>query len=268
MKFKLTNRSLLTILAILAISACLPTLALAQSSKAATAINSLTYCANTNSAQATNPCTQANSVGATEGVWYNVMVSQIKTSNIADLFVVPSLVTGLYTNTTVKGNSTGSTSTAVGEGTVKVRALLDPSGDTTQGDAGCQDTAVDNPCGGTAGFPDQKGAGVTFDQRIQVLSANLGFIFGGAGSACLTNIASCTPEQIQLILDTTSAHSFNYIFLNVGTGTHTLVIQAQVDTSNTSSFTNGNGGISLSNAVFGLGSLTIDSVRLVNSFSF
>jgi hypothetical protein len=242
--------------------------ATAQSSKAATAINQMTYCANTNSAQAANPCTQTNSVGATEGIWYNVMTTTIKTSSIADLFVNPSLVTGLYTNTTVKGNSTGSTSTAVGEGTVKVRVLLDPSGIVTAGQQGCQDTSTLAPCGGTSGFPDAHADGVTFDQRIQVLTANLGFIFGGAGSACLTDITQCTAEQIQLILDTTSAHSFNFIFLNVGTGTHTLVVQAEVDTSNTSSFTNGNGGVSIANATFGLGSLTVDSVRLVNSFSF
>ncbi len=243
-------------------------MASAQSSKAAAAINSLTYCANTNSAQASNPCTQQNSVGATEGTWYNVMVSQIKTSSVADLFVVPSVVTGLYANTSVKGNTSGSTSTAVGEGTVKVRVLLDPNANTTQGVAGCQDTNIASPCGGTAAFPDKSGAGVTFDQRIQVLTANLGYIFGGAGSSCLTDITTCTPEQIQLILDTTSAHSFNFIFLNVGTGTHTVVVQAQVDTSNTSTFANGNGGVSISNAAFGLGSLTVDSVRLVNSFSF
>src|SRR5262249_39926756 len=118
------KRLLLTATMVCAVAAT----AMAQSSKAATAINSLTFCANTSSAQANNPCTQKDSVGATEGMWYNVMVAQVKTSNIADLFVVPSIVTGLYTSTSVKGNTTGATSTAVGEGTVKVRVLLDPTG--------------------------------------------------------------------------------------------------------------------------------------------
>ena len=46
-----------------------------------------------------------------------------------------------------------------------------------------------------------------------------------------------------------------------------LVVQAQISTDNTSVFSNRNGGVSISNALFGLGSLTIDAVRLVNSFT-
>lgn len=255
-------------LAALLVFAAPPAFAQTASSKAAAAINTITYCANTSSSQSTNPCTQATSKTAISGVWYNVMAATIKTSNVADLFVSPSLVTGLYTDTTVKGNSSGSTSTAVGEGTVKVRVLLDPS-NTTVGAQGCQDISAAGDCPGTtSAYPDTAGAGITFDQRIQTLSANLGFVFGGAGSACLTDITQCTPEQIQLILDTTSAHTFNYILLNVGTGTHTLIVQAEVDTSNTSTQSNSNGGVSVSNALFGMGSVTVDSVRLVNSFSF
>src|SRR5207248_9565228 len=108
--------------------------------------------------------------------------------------------------------------------------------------------------------------GVVFDQRIQSLSANLGFIFT---SACAADPSTCTltPEQITLVLDTSAAHSFNFILPNVGTGTHTITVQAQIDTDNTSIFSNTNGGVSASNALFGLGSLTIDSVRLVNSFA-
>src|SRR5438445_6423567 len=57
--------------------------------------------------------------------WTDVMTTSIKTSNVADLFVNPSLITGLYTTTQVKGNGTGSTSTAIASGTVEVRVLLD-----------------------------------------------------------------------------------------------------------------------------------------------
>lgn len=69
------------------------------------------------------------------------------------------------------------------------------------------------------------------------------------------------------MLDTTAAHAFNFILPNVGAGTHTLVIQAQLSTENTSVMSTTNGGVSVSNALFGLGSLTIDAVRLVNSFN-
>jgi len=172
------------------------------------------------------------------------MSAQIKTSNVADLFVSPSLVTGLFTSTQVKGNGSGSTSSATSMGGVQVRVLLD----------------------GRPGFayPDTSGEGVTFDQRIQTLTANLGFILtqciASGGIGC-----ELTPEQITLVLDTTSAHTFNFILLNVGTGVHTVTVQARVNSDSTNVT---NGGVAVSNAMFGLGSLTVDSVRLVNSFVF
>jgi len=180
--------------------------------------------------------------GACDTGWVNVMSATIKTSNIADLFVSPSLVTGLFTSTTVKGNGSGTTSTSVAMGAVQVRVLLD----------------------GHPGFayPDSSGDGVTFDQRIQTLTAKLGFILtdciasGGVG-------CELTPEEIELVLDTTSAHSYNFILLNVGSGVHSVTIQAKASSRSTTI-----GGAAVSNAIFGLGSLTVDSVRLVNSFSF
>src|SRR5207302_1145673 len=86
---------------------------------------------------------------------------------------------------------------------------------------------------------------------------------------CAASPTTCTltPEQITLVLDTTSAHSFNFLLPNVGVGTHSLVVQAEISTDNTSVLTTTNGGVSVSNALFGLGSLTIDAVRLVNSFT-
>ena len=214
--------------------------AYAQSSKATAAINTVTVCANTSSA----PCTGSNVVP--EGAFRDVMTTTIKTSKIADLFIDASLVTGLFTSTTVTGNSQGSRSTATAMGGVQVRVLLDG-----------------NPA---LAFPDQTGEGVTFDQRIQTLSANLGNVFtscfaqgGTTGTGC-----TLTPEQITLVLDTTSAHSFSFIMLNVGTGTHTLKVQARVNTQATGS----NGGVAIANALYGLGSVTIESARLVNSFFF
>jgi hypothetical protein len=175
--------------------------------------------------------------------WVDVMTASIKTSSTADLFVSPSLVTGLYTSTSVKGNGTGSTSQAIAQGKVEVRVLLDE-------------------IAGRA-FPDTTGGGVTFDARVQTLTANLGFIF----TQCIADgLIGCalTPEQITLALDTTSAHSFNFILLNVGTGIHTVKVQARA-----ASASNGtNGGVAISDALYGLGSLTVESVRLVNSFTF
>src|SRR5207249_9794101 len=211
------------------------------SSKAAAQVNTVTICANSNTAQAVSPCANTNG----SGKWLDVMTTQIKTSNVADLFAGVSLVTGVYTSTAVKGNSTGATSTAVAEGTVRVRVLLDSVR------ANCQDN-----CTPFTTLPDRN-AGIVFDQRIQSLSANLGYIFT---QQCAGSPTTCTltPEQITLVLDTTSAHTFNFVLPNVGTGTHLLTMQAQISTDNTSIFSNSNGGVSASNALFGLGSLTVD----------
>jgi len=231
---------------------CCSSLVSAQSSKATAQITTVTVCANSNSLAL---CSAQGSQTIPTGVWHNIMSTTIKTSNVADLFVDTSLVTGLYTSTQVKGNGNGSTSTASAMGGVQVRAVMDPQVDSSG-----------NVVGGTYAYPDDKGTGVTFDQRIQTLTANLGNIFtdcfangGNTGTGC-----TLTQEQITLALDTTSAHSYNFILLNVGTGTHTLLIQAQVNTNATGS----NGGVAISNAMFGLGSVTVESVRLVNSFSF
>jgi hypothetical protein len=162
-------------------------------------------------------------------------------------------VTGLYTSTQVKGNGTGSTSSATAMGSVEVRVVLDPTFDSNG-----------NLVSGTFAQPDKTGSGVIFDQRVQTLTANLGYIFtdcfAQGGTDC-----TLTPEQITLALDTTSAHSFNFILLNVGTGTHKVALQARI--ASNSANTSG-GGVAISNALYGLGSLTIESVRLVNSFSF
>lgn len=157
-----------------------------------------------------------------------------------------SLVTGLFTSTTVSGNGSGSTSKATAMGGVSVRVVVD-------GDA-------------TKAYPDTTGAGVTFDERIQTLSANLGNIFtdcfaqgGNTGTGC-----TLAPAQVTVALNTTSAHSFNFIVTNVGSGTHALKVQARVNTDATAV----NGGVAVANALYGLGSLTVEADRLVNSFSF
>ena len=69
---------------------------------------------------------------------------------------------------------------------------------------------------------------------------------------------------IDLILNTTSAHTFNFIFPNVGQGTYTLKIKAGV-ASGASVIGSGS---AVGAAAFGLGSVTADVVRLVHDFSF
>ncbi len=188
-------------------------------------------------------CNVPNSVTPCPGTWVDLVPTlTVKTSNSTSLFVDVSTVVGLYTSTQVKGNNTGATSSATATAGVHVRVLLDNV---------------------IYAFPDKLGAGIDFDNRVQTLTANLGNIFT---SACALSSTTCTltPEQITLILSTSSAHAFNFVLLNVGSGTHTVDVQVLADT-NSSEMT---GGVAIAGAAYGPASVTIDEVRLVHDFSF
>jgi hypothetical protein len=91
-------------------------------------------------------------------------------------------------------------------------------------------------------------------------------------SECLVNVTvggvtgsrTCTFDlTTQLVLQTTSAHSFGFIFPNVGL-VYTLSVEAGLDSN---AF--GTGAYSATGgAAFGLGSVTAESVRLVHNFAF
>ena len=210
----------------------------AEAAKAAAALSTVTTCG-----VGGPSCLTGTQVP--NGVWQDVMSSSIKTANITDLFVDVSMVTGLYTSTSVKGNNTGSESTAVAMGGVKVRVLLDGQPALT--------------------FPD-RGDGITFDQRVQTMTAKLGNLFTDCFAQGGTTGTGCTldPQELALALDTTSAHSFNYILLNVGSGMHTVTVQAMVNTRASGE----NGGVGIANAIYGMGTMTVDAVNLTNSFFF
>jgi hypothetical protein len=170
-------------------------------------------------------------------------------------------VTGLYTNTAVKSSPGSGKSIATAEGGVYLRAVLrdpttnsvvmiaDPIAVCTNDILGCQASASGD-------------WGVTLDARVQTLSQEL--------STCGVTIAGVTAGTCsfdlttQLILQTTSAHSFGFIFPNVGVGTYNVSIETAVNSDATLS----GSGAAVGAAAFGLGSLTVESVRLVHNFSF
>lgn len=225
------------------------------------------------------PCTVASG-GTNNGQWFTVMNASLKTSNTTDLFISPSLVTGLYTDTQVKGKTTGTptSETATAVGSVAVRVLLDCTN--------CADLGKAQGAAATytkAGSPDSGGNGIIYDARIQQLTATLG---QAITNTCLTFDGTtlsntCPPEVIDLILSTTSAHTFNFIMLNVGNGTHTITVQARLNTGAICYQNNGAAGdcsttdvvntalaSQVSAALFGLGSVTVSPLHLAPGFSF
>jgi hypothetical protein len=187
-----------------------------------------------------------------------VMSSTIKVSNSQSLFVSPSLVTGLYTQTKTK-NSPGTSSTAIAAGGVFLRAVVtnQSTGETIVGYpvAVCSSDILGCHADANGVF------GVTLDSRIQQLSQSI--------SNCIVTVGdttgTCTFDlTTDLILKTTSAHTFNFIFPSVGVGMYTVKIQTAV---NSDAMVSG-GGTAVGAAAYGLGSLTVESVRMVHDFSF
>jgi hypothetical protein len=187
------------------------------------------------SAKATAKVGDVNVLNQTALGWTTILSNTIKTANQKDLFIDVSLETGLYTQTKVRSNGNKDTSSA--DATIKVQVLVD----------------------GVPAYPGD----VVFDQRSQTLSATLGGILenctdsNGDGDIDL-NDCTLAPEEIELILDTMAAHSFNFIMDDLGPGEHAVEVQAMISTSGSSG-----AGSASANATIGNGSVTVEEVRLI-----
>ena len=251
------------------------TMAFAQSgtpsSKATAAYNTAVGCSMTATTGTWN-CADVFSGAAklvTADNYVEVMGSTVKVSNSQSLFASASLVTGLYTNTlvTTKPSKTSggtNTSTAVATGGVYLRAvLLDaPNGNPLvygYPAAACNSAVLG--CSGTGAD-----SGVVLDSRVQTLTQSLSDCVVNVTVSGLAGTGTCDfTSTVQLILQTTSAHGYNFIFPNVGVGTYYLSIQAAADSG---AVVNTGFGSAVGGAAYGLGSVTIESVRMVHNFSF
>jgi len=172
--------------------------------------------------------------------WVTILSAPLKTPAAKEVFVSASLEAGLYTQTLVRSkNNKKDTSTA--SVAIQVQALID-------------------------GNPMPPGT-VTYAARTQTLSATL----EGAIAGCLSVVTNpdgtttivldqncVTPEEIELILTTLNAASFNFVASNVPVGTHMLSLQARI-TSTTSVDT----GTASAKALVGKGTLIAEVVRAV-----
>jgi hypothetical protein len=182
---------------------------------------------------------------ATANDYAPVFTQRIKTPEQKDLFVSVSLEVGLTTDTKVMSKQL-KRALAEAEALVMIRVLVD----------------------GKEALPGK----VTFARRKQTMIAE----FAGDISDCLyiefmedgtpvSKIAvdeECIqPESLQLILDTMSAHSFNFIAPDVSVGEHTIEVEARIDWNTT---VNGEqvGTEALATAYLGKGTVTVDCVRM------
>lgn len=214
------------VFAILALTLLTATSAFAASAK---------FTANVGTVAVVSPMLKTND----DAGWSTVLTGQIHTATPKDLLIGVSLETTLVTDTMVK-SSGGARDTSTAESGIEVKVLVD-------------------------GIEAAPGV-VVFDRRKQQLAASL----GGYYTACVDEnldgitdlLTECTllPEEIQLLLDTTAAHHFNFIQANLGQGVHNVVVKAKISNNTVS----GNGSAS-SSALLGKGSLSVEEVQAVNT---
>lgn len=258
------------------------------SSKQTAAVNTLVKCkmstAKTDDLDIVLPtsCVDIFSGQAVEaqGGWIPIMSKSLKVPSSNSIFVDTSLVTGLYTRTvtrtktgTISETEPVNTSTAVAIGGVYLRVTATDSNGNTYVAAPislCDDEAgpAVYGCVDPTGDDDW---GVILNSRIQTLTQSL--------SECLVEVTdlednilsgTCDFEQVtDLTLNTTSAHSFNWVLENLGrkggSGTYTINVYAAVASGAT---VPEGSGAAVGAAVFGLGSMTAEKVRLVQDFEF
>jgi hypothetical protein len=183
-----------------------------------------------------------------EGSWTMILEQSIKTPNQKDLFIDVSLETGLYTRTLVRSKRNSAddedwdTSRAKAE--IRVRVLID------------EDTADERTA---------SPGSVVFDMRNQTLSAKFMGIFTAdcfevdPDTGEVTLIYECLePEELDLILHTLAASSFNFVIDQLTPGVHTVSVQARI-------FANGSAeeGQYEAMAMVGRGSVVIEVVRMI-----
>lgn len=159
----------------------------------------------------------------TESGWVTIHSNTIKTANYKDLFIDVSLQSGLYTQTKSELKVGGDTSTAHAQ--LEVRVLVD----------------------NVAAEPGI----VIFDKRVQTLNTKLYQSLMTYAGTEITNIG-----YVELILETLQAHAFNFVKADLPAGVHTVAVQARV-------FTDTDGSSATAKAAVGMGSTTVESVRMI-----
>ncbi len=186
--------------------------------------------------------------------WSTILLQNIKTPNQKDLFIDVSLESGLYTDTLVRSKRKAADDedwdTSTAHAKIDVRVVIDE---------GTADQRIASP------------GDVVFNWREQTLSAKFMGIFTGASLIVtedpLTGEHTVTidytllePEELQLILDTMSANSFNFVIDQLTAGEHTISVQARIDANGSAEE-----GSFDAMATIGHGSVTIEVVRMIQN---
>ena len=168
--------------------------------------------------------------------WHVILTQTIKTANNKDLFIDASLLSGLYTKTVVRSKG-GDKEASAAAGAVLLAVTVD---------YGTDDEVI--------AFPGP----IIYNARAQVLTATLQGIVDLVNEDGVYSLNITAPEEIGLFIATLSANSFNWIVDDLNSGMHTVEVWAKCVT-----YAGTSKGSAEAVAVIGLGSVTIEEVRMV-----
>ena len=181
--------------------------------------------------------------------WTEIFSMQLKSGNDKYMYISPSLECVLVTQTLVKSKNHGkdtedlTTDTSSAMSTVQVRVKVD----------------------GNHAYPWAGGAGVKYCEREQELEAMLGGIFvdcldaNGDGVTDVLSECSLIEEEIRLLLGSTTATTFNFVYGPMTSGVHTVSVEAKIHLT-----TEAQEGSSMAQAGIGRGTLIVQEGRLSN----
>ena len=192
------------------------------------------------------------------GNWTTILTQNIKTPNQKDLIIDVSLETGLYTRTHVKSKRNYEGDPAWDSSTAHAKVMVRVGVDGNYATVGVGEEQE----AGVA-FP----RAVTFNEREQTLSAKFMGIFTGD---CLIvdpdthevsiNYTCLEPEELELILNTLSANSFNFVVADLTPGNHVITVEAKIIANGAAEE-----GKFEAMAMVGQGSVVIELVRMVKA---
>jgi hypothetical protein len=193
-----------------------------------------------------------------EGSWQPILAQRIETANGKGLAITVSLECGLYTSTVVKSKGVAK---GDAKASVKVRVLVD---------------------GDEVAAPGE----VTFCSRSSSVSALFSGIFTKpANETCFflepidtseppdgvpdedivkVDPDCLAPEELALLEDTMSAHSYFFYYDDTSAGDHTVTVEAMIDEVTGAEGENTALGDQGAKAVLGNGSMLIEQIRLTH----
>lgn len=251
---------------VLLVCGTLPGMALAESLPSSKATFAYSELIALPSESYTDPANSINEASSDSG-WASVLSAQIKTANQKDLFINPSLQCGIVTDTTVKSKN-GSRDTSVARGTIRVRVKI------TAPDGTVSYAEPNNTPADSTGLYGNTDGGLVYCDREQTLSAKFSGLNcvaapyeftdennDGVDDVVDGSVTCASPEELQLILKTLNASSFNFVAADLTSGIHLVDVQAK--TSTEVGVDAENGSLAGAEAFIGAGSVTVEEVRMI-----